>query len=241
MSRDEVLARLPDTPCWVETRSMLIRNEARVVRDGDSFVVVGDLLSAVIGRASPTLASRVFGDVPSSMEILCAKTNRDSLAEALPDWQASRAILHVLGEHGLEGAPANDSRVEHKIEVFEGDLPEHASVDSLRREHRLAVKRGAVAAVFVEGAPVAWCASAATSESLWDASVDTLAEWRRMGLAAAASRALISHMSTRGLHPVWGALEDNTASRALARRLGFVECDELYLFARPNVEARRHA
>jgi L-amino acid N-acyltransferase YncA len=42
---------------------------------------------------------------------------------------------------------------------------------------------------------------------------------------------MIRHLRGRGQSPVWGALESNGASLALARRLGFVEVGRLTVFA----------
>jgi len=82
-----------------------------------------------------------------------------------------------------------------------------------------------------EERPVAFCYAAVQTETLWDVAVDTLAEHRRRGLAAACFTALARHMNDRGLSPVWGSLDDNVASMKLARKLGFVPVARLTSFA----------
>ena len=55
--------------------------------------------------------------------------------------------------------------------------------------------------------------------------------YRRTGLAGRAARTLIRYMRLAGRAPVWGALEDNAASRGLAARLGFVETAGIAVFS----------
>ena len=57
-------------------------------------------------------------------------------------------------------------------------------------------------------------------------SIETLEGFRRRGRGAAAFLRLAQEMRLSGLEPVWGAVEDNTASVALAKRLGFVPVGE---------------
>jgi len=51
--------------------------------------------------------------------------------------------------------------------------------------------------------------------------VETAAPFRRQGLASLVCRAFIDHCRTQSLTPLWEADDANTASRALAHRLGF--------------------
>ena len=82
----------------------------------------------------------------------------------------------------------------------------------------------------VEIALMILAAAAFLTESLWDVSVDTLEGCRRRGLAGACARALIGLLSSRGLEPVWAAVESNTASLRLAAKLGFERADRLMVF-----------
>ena len=220
---------------------MLLRDEADVIAEGEAYVVIDShqKLGAIIGRPSVDCLRSSLADTDPALELLCERADHEHLVAALPDWLSFRAVLHTLPDGAQPNAQTRD--VEHQVVVFDDDLPAHASVDAHREEHELAVQRGAVATTFVEGQAVAWCATASLSESWWDASVDTLEAWRRKGLAAAASVAMIDHMLGKDRRAVWGALENNSASRGLAQRLGFRASDELFLFARADVEDRRHA
>ncbi|MGQ9427658.1 GNAT family N-acetyltransferase [Gilvimarinus sp. F26214L] len=73
---------------------------------------------------------------------------------------------------------------------------------------------------------------ASETESLWDVSIDTIQSHRRRGYAAAAVLYLMRKMRAEGKSAVWGALESNRASASLARRLGFVENDGLWVLTR---------
>ena len=88
-----------------------------------------------------------------------------------------------------------------------------------------------MAAVWADGRPVSFCYPVWQTETRWDVSIDTLAPYRGRGLGARAARTLIRHMRGIGRAPVWGALESNAASRALAARLGFLEAGGIAVFA----------
>jgi predicted GNAT family acetyltransferase len=87
-----------------------------------------------------------------------------------------------------------------------------------------------MAAVWADGRPVSFCYPVWQTETLWDVSIETLDGYRRRGLGARAARTLIRHMRRSGRSPVWGALDTNAASRALAARLGFLETGGLAVF-----------
>ena len=81
--------------------------------------------------------------------------------------------------------------------------------------------------------PVSFCYSGWETESHWDVSIDTLEGHRRRGLGTAACVCLIRHFAARGKTAVWGALDSNPASTALAEKLGFTPIDHL-LVAYPD-------
>ena len=55
----------------------------------------------------------------------------------------------------------------------------------------------------------------------------TLESYRRRGFGAAACICLIEHFARLGKTAVWGSLDSNPASSALAYRLGFTPVDQL--------------
>jgi RimJ/RimL family protein N-acetyltransferase len=81
---------------------------------------------------------------------------------------------------------------------------------------------------------VSFCYAASVTETLWDISIDTLDEYRGQGHAALAVAFMVRRMARQGKRPVWGAEESNTASMALARKLGFEPVDRLIVFAAPG-------
>jgi RimJ/RimL family protein N-acetyltransferase len=89
-----------------------------------------------------------------------------------------------------------------------------------------------MAAAWAGRLPVAFCYPVWQTERWWDVSIDTLETHRRQGYAQRAARALVRHLRSAGRAPVWGALEGNPASRALAARLGFIELGGMAVFAR---------
>jgi RimJ/RimL family protein N-acetyltransferase len=58
--------------------------------------------------------------------------------------------------------------------------------------------------------------------------VGTAPEYRGRGLAERACRAFIEECLARGLHPAWSCTAGHVASTALARKLGFVESEEIW-------------
>jgi RimJ/RimL family protein N-acetyltransferase len=85
---------------------------------------------------------------------------------------------------------------------------------------------------------VTFCYTASETETLWDASIDTLEPYRRRGLARECARFLIHHMTVHGKAPVWGSFESNEASLGLARTLGFRPAGRLVVFFRPGEHPR---
>jgi RimJ/RimL family protein N-acetyltransferase len=103
----------------------------------------------------------------------------------------------------------------------------------LRDEVRTALGFTHVAAVFVEGRPVSFGYAGYETEKYFDVSIDTLEEFRGRGYGRDCCEFLIDHMARHGLEPVWGALEGNAASRALAASLGFRPVGEVVVFEAP--------
>ncbi|MEO8698435.1 MAG: GNAT family N-acetyltransferase [Kofleriaceae bacterium] len=213
---------LPDEPRWVEAHGIAgdptswhrplgagfaIGNEiARLV------VIAGDVDSASaigVGRAHPDHVVLVGGD-----DLAAALRGSGRTVE--------RAILHTLADPAalpdLEGALP---------------LPPDASLahvpPALAEELEIARARGTVWTAYLDGEPAAFAYAPWRSARYFDVSVDTLASARQLGLGSIVASAMI-----RGEHdrqPVWGANASNAASLRLAKRLGFVAVDELWVAA----------
>ncbi len=232
------LARaLPDIPRWVETRSMLLSGhcgifglEGRtepcfVVRDSEEHE---ERLISVVGRpAKDAIREAGARNRDASIIVLAPPETRSHVLAALPDWKATRATLHLLGDAPqLPHVPAGVVRLIAPSELSSIDgLP-----PDLLSELRVAARRSPIAASLVDSHPVSFCYVAAQTEGLWDISIDTLAEHRNRGHAARCVTYMIGYMQRRGKQPVWGAEETNPPSLRLGAKLGFVPVDELIVF-----------
>jgi RimJ/RimL family protein N-acetyltransferase len=259
MRLEHALARLPDEPRWVDVRGMLLSGRARVQAAPDAspgrhgfIVTVPDVsLAAIVGEPPPELIAATVTGLIGDVNLLAQHEDAGSVRAALPGWIRHTAILHVLPEVvPWESEPDPATRV-----FGRGSAPRLDHVpEPLRRELREALA-GRTTARFVEGAfprtvpaaasvdvpmaaawagsvPVAFCYPVWQTERWWDVSIDTLYTHRRQGFAQRAARALIRHLRLAGRAPVWGALDTNTASRALAARLGFIEAGGIAVFTR---------
>ena len=72
----------------------------------------------------------------------------------------------------------------------------------------------------------AWAFSAAVSSSEIDIGVETSENYRGRGLAAAAAKMMIKYAFDVGKFPVWACHCNNTASKRLAEKIGFVKTSE---------------
>jgi RimJ/RimL family protein N-acetyltransferase len=84
--------------------------------------------------------------------------------------------------------------------------------------------------VIREGRIVSFCTACAIGGGEAEAEVGTVPELRGRGLATLAARGFIAQCRERGLGPAWNCAAGNAASAALARKLGFVELEELPVY-----------
>jgi RimJ/RimL family protein N-acetyltransferase len=228
------LARvLLDTPRWVETRFMLLRDEAVVTGltgDRRHFVASSTRwpLVSVVGRPDRAFIAGAVADAAGDVEVLCAEEHADYVGAALPLWRRIESTIHAWpGEVPLPPLPPTaEARLLRSDEVR---ALNHVPVD-LRDELIIASEYSPVAGAFAGGAPVAFCCASAITETLWDVWIDSLAGYRRRGLAQKAAQLLIATLGARGQWPVWGSEDGNEPSVALARKLGFVPAERLTVF-----------
>lgn len=242
---------IPDEPGWIDLRGSLLSGRCRIYAGADTargFVLRSTDYPFAFAWGQPppqALARAVVGTVRNpDFRLLVAPVHVEGVVEGLPGWRrAQDAILHRW--QGGEGDPISPDGAEITIldDGFASEKTAELSArapEELRSEIELALRREcpmAVAWVVEEEGqrqPVAFCYAPLISETLWDVSVDTLAPYRRRGLAAAGFDALRRHLARQGLTPVWGAHDDNTASLRLAAKLGFVEESRLLTFAPPG-------
>lgn len=204
---------LPDEPRWVEAHGIAADPTSWQRALGGGAAVGSDRARLVVafGEADPDALRSLAIELPTHTFLVVT----DELAAALPR-RIDRAILHTLPDPDAlpdyEGADILD--------------PEHAPV-ALAEE--LAGATGNIWTAYVDGVPVSFAYAPWRSARWFDISVDTLPGSRQLGLATIVAAAMIRDERAQGREPVWGADEGNHASLRLARRLGFVAVDELFV------------
>ncbi len=230
-ARQALLERLPDQPRWVETRGMLLGGECELLgslKPGCAVRSKRDRLVGVVGDpGQDVLAAATTGAGPGWTVVAPPETAR-RVATRLPGWRHEDAVLHTLPPL-LEPTAA---RVDAELRPIGPDsVPDLDHLPpELREEIAAAAGRVPMVAAFADGLPVSFCYAWLESETLWDVSVDTLAQHRRRGLAGACAAALVRRMRRHGKQPVWAAVESNRASLALAWKLDFRPVDRLAVF-----------
>ena len=234
---DRLLSATPDQPKWVELRAMLLSGQCEVygLEDAEilSFVArhAEMELIYVYGRPATDVIRRVLALDPSPEALLCLPDDRNHVAEALPEWRSELATIYRLANS--EWAPEVPAGAVRLLSSSEIEAMGHAPAE-LKEELIDAAKWSPVAATCVEQLPVSFCYAGSQTETLWDISIDTLAEYRNRGYAALCVAFLIEYFRHRGLAPVWGALESNVPSMRLAAKLGFIPVDKLVVFEQPD-------
>lgn len=226
---DKRTQELYDLPVWVETRALLMRQDSNLLENPNrkGFVVwnTGVGLGSVVGQPEPEAVVLAAGDVT---EILAFAENIDYVRSLLPEFEAEPATIFSAPQQ-LPAAPRNRGR---KISLSEITAQDHLPADLVAELSRAMARGVPVVAAFDDVLPVSFAYVAAETESLWDISIDTIQSHRRQGYATTAVVYLMRVMKERGKFAVWGALESNRASANLARKLGFVKNDRLWVLTR---------
>ena len=225
----ELLSTLPDWPRWVEARGMLLSGRGAIVErdDSDPPSVLSSpsvLLAVVVRWDRPDVLARAIRRVPREFSIVGPAEAEKAVAEIVPRRSRERAVLYQLPPAGAWRLPPSPV-----ARLLRND--EYRHLDNLppilRGELRDACQYSPIAAAFADEHPASFCYSGWETETHWDVSIDTLEGYRRRGLATAASTCLIHHFAHAGKTAVWGAVESNEESGALARKLGFTPIDQL--------------
>jgi RimJ/RimL family protein N-acetyltransferase len=226
---------LPDIPRWVEARALLLSGECEIfglaetprlsvaVRDPSTGSVI------VVGRPSRAALAAATDGIMHDGNVIAMLDDAGWLAETLPGWPRTRAILHLLRDSSRLPPPCSNVRFLDPSTIEQIAIP-----DQLRRELRFGAEDSAIMTTFVDDQPVAFCYAGSITESLWDVSIDTLPQHRRRGYAALCAAHMIRHMTAQGKQPVWGAVAENLASWRLAQKIGFAPVDEIALFEPPT-------
>ncbi len=232
-----VLAVAADEPRWVEARGLLLSGRGRVV-SGDEcssgWVVQsdGDRLSVIVARPDDTELRAAVRDLPAPWRILAHAEAAEALLGSLADWQMHPATIHAHPNGTLPPRPpAPADPPARAIDPADPLLMQHVPAP-LRAQLQVAGAHSPVVAAFSHDRPVSFAYAAYETEILWDVSVDTLPDFRGQGYGTFVVRTFAAMMRRRFKRPVWGSLDSNTASLALARKLGFEPVDRLVVFSR---------
>jgi len=220
---------LPDLPRWVEAHGIAAAAGAWRVelgaRGGFALGHDGARLAVIAGDADAAAAAALAIARPDHVLLLAPE--RSDLAAALRETGrgVARALLHTLAQP--DALPDLDGAVP----LGSGTPLAHVPPD-LAAEIATARAAGTVWTVWVDDAPACFAYAPWRSDAWFDVSVDVLPSARQLGLGTIVAAAMIRDERARGREPVWGADEDNAASRRLAKRLGFGDpIDELLVCA----------
>lgn len=223
---------LPDTPRWVETRSLLVSREGKIFGVDEtagklSFIVCSSTkkLICIVGSPNQKAVEQAVTYVGEGSEIIAALESSNYITQILPNWRSQIAWLHTLTDpRKLPKVPPGKVRLLSTDEI--GNL-KHLPTD-LQTELAIASDSCSIAATIADDVPVSFCYAVET-ETLWDISIATLAAHRNRGYAALCVAYMVEYMHQKGKQPVWGAEESNLPSMKLAAKLGFVPVDRLIL------------
>jgi GNAT superfamily N-acetyltransferase len=204
-------------------------SRGRLVESNEAFPKPAPRL--LVARTSAGVTSYARRDVPAELvpELTSAAAKLPPLPEATSVAEIYDELAALLGTL----APVTDREVGIGYEFTEPPRPPHPEVIELgegREAEELFAPFAAegplldpIRPFFVilrDGAVVSSCYSARLTDLAAEAGVDTDDEYRGRGFAAAVVNAWRVAIEAGGRTPLYSATDDNTSSRAVARRLG---------------------
>jgi RimJ/RimL family protein N-acetyltransferase len=221
--RELALKLIREQPTHVEFRSIALDPAGELFHSGRGLLLADahSRLLGALGEVESRDVERLVTDRRLDCELLADAVAR----QALPRYQFTRALVFTLGGAwqpvaGPAGLTVRQLAASDSIAHLETELAEEIEL-----ERRL----GSVLCGFFGQTAVGF-AYARKSDALADISIDTVAEYRRRGVAAAVASALVEAVLADGLAPVWGAVEHNEPSLGLAEKLGFTRFEgELFV------------
>ena len=130
----------------------------------------------------------------------------------------------------------NDPSPDHRIVRFDSKLfdtvPGRITPRFSWRDASEFLEHGAGYCVLHEGRAVSWAFSAAVSRDELDIGIETIPDFRGIGLGTAAAERMIRYCIEQRKRPVWSCDANNAASQKTAERTGFVKCSEYTVIMR---------
>jgi len=139
------------------------------------------------------------------------------------------AYTDLLGRHAAPGAPYAGPAyylpdLAAPLDTVTITL---ANADLLRAHYPITMselaERAPVVVCVAAGVAVAACSCARTTAQVAEAGIHTVEDYRRRGYAVATARGWAAAVRTQGKLPLYSTSWDNTASQAVAARLGAVQ------------------
>lgn len=232
----ELAAHLPDIPRWVGPRGLLLARRGEVVlgpegKRGAGFLVLGRDRSEAfaVHRPVASLLRQLEEGRGLPRRVYAPLEDAAAWRTLLPGWSEQAAVVHVHPSPHTLPRPDRPARFLKLVDTENlGHLEEDLAIEITD-----ALSSGPVAAAFEGELPVAFAYAAHQTESWIDLSLDTLGEFRRRGLATSAASFLIHHFLPQGKRPVWGAMDADEASLAMAKKYGFRAVDRMMVFVAP--------
>jgi hypothetical protein len=205
-----VTSDLPDIPRWVEANGIAADGDGWRAPVGGGYALGHDAAKLIVlaGELDAEDVARFRAGYPQHTFLF----SRDDLCTAFT--RSTRAILHTLEDP--DQLPESEGAV-----LFTGEPPDP--------ELAWAATRGPIWTTYVDGIASGFAYAPWRTAKLFDVSIDVVPAARQLGLGTIVAAAMIRDERARGLEPVWGADEGNIASLRLAKRLGFVPVDELWV------------
>lgn len=215
--RTLLLDAVPDVPVHLELRALLLEPDTLLAGERDTAFVFGPRhhLAVAWGRPDPGLIDDVIeqaGQAPGA--ILSAIR----LPYPHHGYRWEPATVYIRPAEARPLARSSPAGADVGL-LAAGDLDRVP--EELREELALAITRGPVVCARVSDRPVAFAYAPHRSARYFDLSVDTVPALRGRGLGRAVAAHFIALERQSGREPVWGTVESNLPSRAIARRLGF--------------------
>jgi hypothetical protein len=242
-------SRLPDDPFHLNARCLLLRGLA------DAWTSESATDPGIVVVRSPWEPKEpmLFGDrADEAWPVLreidgwtcvnCAADIADTVARCIEretGW-ATRRLADVYYTLEGPGRPHENPYVrllgEEDLELVQAAPPvlHPTGFESLLA----AVEGGLVAGAILDQNLVSTVSMTASSEEFANLAAFTLEGYRGRGFATAGTGQVVRGLVARGLVPVWSAGEDNRASAAVARRLGFEEAGRKAYVIVPELEHR---